>query len=79
MFGDVYGWSEEFSFRAAPEPGPNVTTRVIAFGGEWYTNMLNVQTDLPPSPGLDMHLLSTSHVCNLHIEYMYFLHVSSND
>ena len=32
-FGDVYGWSEEFMFKSAPEPGPNVTTRVLAFGG----------------------------------------------
>ena len=32
-FGDVFGWSEEASFRAAPRPGPNITTRVLAFGG----------------------------------------------
>ena len=33
VFGDSYGWSEEYSFKAPPIPGPNVTTRVIAFGG----------------------------------------------
>ncbi len=34
MFGDVYGWSQEFTFTAAPKPGPDVTTRVVAYGGE---------------------------------------------
>ncbi len=34
-FGDeAYGWSEEFSFTSAPETGPDITTRVLAFGGE---------------------------------------------
>ena len=33
VFGDVYGWSEESSFRAAPVPGPGVTTRVLSIGG----------------------------------------------
>ena len=35
IFGDdAYGnWSEEYSFTSAPEPGPNVVTRVLAFGG----------------------------------------------
>ena len=32
-FGDTYGWSAEYSFTAAPKPGPNVTTRVVAYGG----------------------------------------------
>lgn len=33
-FGDdAYGWSDEFTFNAAPVPGPNVTTKVLAFGG----------------------------------------------
>ncbi len=34
IFGDVYGWSKEFNFVAAPKPGPGVTTRVVAYGGE---------------------------------------------
>ena len=34
IFGDSsYGWSEGFSFRASPTPGPDVTTRVVAYGG----------------------------------------------
>ena len=33
VFGDVYGWSEESSFKAAPMPGPSVTTRVLSIGG----------------------------------------------
>ena len=34
QFGDdAYGWSEEFTFKSAPVPGPNVTTRVLTFGG----------------------------------------------
>lgn len=33
VFGDSYGWSKEYSFKAPPIPGPDVTTRVIAFGG----------------------------------------------
>ena len=33
-FGDdSFGWSDEFSFKAAPTPGPSVTTRVLAIGG----------------------------------------------
>ena len=33
-FGDdAYGWSDEFTFNAAPVPGPSVTTKVLAFGG----------------------------------------------
>ncbi|XP_064405797.1 uncharacterized protein LOC135350876 [Halichondria panicea] len=33
IFGDAaYGWSEEYSFTSAPETGPNVITRVLAFG-----------------------------------------------
>ena len=33
-FGDdTFGWSDEFTFNAAPVPGPNVTTKVLAFGG----------------------------------------------
>ena len=32
-FGDVFGWSEAFSFTAALKIGPKVTTRVVAFGG----------------------------------------------
>ena len=33
-FGDdAYGWSNEFNFTSAPVPGPNVTTRVLTFGG----------------------------------------------
>ena len=32
-FGDAFGWSEEASFHAAPQPGPDVITRVLAFGG----------------------------------------------
>jgi len=35
IFGDVYGWSEEFSFKAAPVPGPDVTTRVLSIGGTY--------------------------------------------
>ena len=35
-FGDdSYGWSDEYSFKAAPTPGPTVTTRVLAVGGQW--------------------------------------------
>lgn len=35
-FGDnAYGWSDEFTFNAAPVPGPNVTTKVLAFGGRY--------------------------------------------
>ena len=33
VFGDVYGWSEESSFKAAPVPGPSVATRVLSIGG----------------------------------------------
>lgn len=37
IFGDPsYGWSAEHSFTAAPESGPNASTRVIAFGGRVY-------------------------------------------
>ena len=35
IFGDVYGWSEEFTFKSPPQPGPDVTTRVLAFGGKY--------------------------------------------
>ena len=47
-YGDgVGGWSEEFSFVAAPKPGPSVTTRVVAFGGEsYYDDKLLVDEDL---------------------------------
>ncbi|XP_064383549.1 uncharacterized protein LOC135332138 [Halichondria panicea] len=33
IFGDdAYGWSEEFNFTSAPKTGPDVVTRVLAFG-----------------------------------------------
>ena len=35
-FGDnAYGWSDEYTFRAAPTPGPSVETRVLAIGGKF--------------------------------------------
>jgi len=36
-FGDTYGFSDESTFRAAPVPGPSVTTRVLALGGSYST------------------------------------------
>jgi len=38
-FGDnssalASSWSQEFTFRAAPLAGPDVTTRVVVYGGE---------------------------------------------
>lgn len=33
MFGDSNGWSEEYSFTAAPTPGTSETVRIIAYGG----------------------------------------------
>jgi hypothetical protein len=32
MFGDTYGWSQEYNFTAAPKSGSSSTIRVIAFG-----------------------------------------------
>lgn len=41
-FGDdAYGWSDEFTFTSAPVPGPNVTTRVLTFGGS-YTSYIYI-------------------------------------
>jgi len=34
IFGDNYGWSEEFSFRAAPKKGSSDTISLIAYGGQ---------------------------------------------
>lgn len=34
MFGDTYGWSQEFNFTAAPYVGSNDNIRVIAYGGD---------------------------------------------
>ena len=37
MFGNSEGsggWTDEQVFVAPPVPGPNVTTRVLAYGGE---------------------------------------------
>ena len=36
IFGDdAYGWSDEFSFKAAPTPGPSVNTKELAIAGEF--------------------------------------------
>ena len=45
VFGDVYGWSEESSFRAAPVPGPGVTTRVLSIGGTYRKTHITPQND----------------------------------
>ena len=34
VYGDYYGWSGEKSFKAAPSNKKDVTTNVIAFGGQ---------------------------------------------
>ena len=38
VFGDNSSgtWSQEFSFTAAPLPGPSVTTKVVVYGGEIF-------------------------------------------
>jgi len=37
IFGDNYGWSEEFSFTAAPEQGFSGTISLIAYGGQLFS------------------------------------------
>jgi len=60
IFGDVYGWSEESSFKAAPVPGPDVTTRVLSIGdlghGE-YDDSRQVLKLEQPSINTTKHLI----------------------
>ena len=44
VFGDNSSstWSQEFSFTAAPLPGPSATTRVVVYGGEIFVHMCSV-------------------------------------
>lgn len=48
IFGDSsYGWSDEYSFKAAPTPGPTVTTRILAVGGsniKCYLRFMHVES-----------------------------------
>ena len=42
IFGDNYGWSEEFNFTAAPEQGFSGTIRLIAYGGQLFSLVLAI-------------------------------------
>ncbi len=45
-YGDYYAWSPEYSFRASPAPGDDVTTTVITYGGiKIYTFNLYMKED----------------------------------
>ena len=33
IFGDAYGWSSEYTFKAAPYPGSSNPVTIIAYGG----------------------------------------------
>lgn len=39
VYGDYYGWSSEKSFKAAPRSDKDVTSNVIAFGGQSILTM----------------------------------------
>ena len=40
IFGDAYGWSSEYKFKAAPYPGSTNPVTVIAYGGLYTLHSL---------------------------------------
>ena len=39
VFGDIFGFSQEYSFTAPPVASPNSTVRVVVYGGEHGLNL----------------------------------------
>lgn len=39
-YGDYYAWSPEYSFRASPSAGADVTTTVITYGGMYDIQLM---------------------------------------